>query len=459
MLVRFSVENFLSFKERTYFSMVAGKTRSKAYHKNKAISNVQTLKFSAVFGANASGKSNLIKSIDFGRKLIIGKERLTSIQNQKFKLTSEINSNSRFEYEIQVNDRMYAYGFIVSKKSVVEEWLYIVTPTKETLIFERLNDEIKINHEKIKKYSDTEKEFWNFFVSSVKSDKLILTHASQLEINKEFSSFDHIRSILNWFKNSLTIVYPNSRSVGIHFELLKNEDLRLMFSKFLSYFDTGINSIEFHSVDPSRVKIPEHILTESINELLEEDGEKTTAILSEQRSGQLVFLQKNGDSVTCSKMITKRKVQGTDQYIEFDPTDEESDGTKRLLDLIPLLVDSMDGDNVIIIDEIERSLHPNLVMNFIEFYLDSSRTISNRSQLILATHESGLLDQTLIRKDEVWFIAKAQDGSSHLSSLEEFKVRFDKELRKNYLIGRFNGIPKFGNKLDLADTDGNPYFL
>ena len=98
-------------------------------------------------------------------------------------------------------------------------------------------------------------------------------------------------------------------------------------------------------------------------------------------------------------------------------------------------------------------------MNFIEFYLDSSRTISNRSQLILATHESGLLDQTLIRKDEVWFIAKAQDGSSHLSSLEEFKVRFDKELRKNYLIGRFNGIPKFGNKLDLADTDGNPYFL
>ncbi len=161
------------------------------------------------------------------------------------------------------------------------------------LIFERLNDEIKINHEKIKKYSDTEKEFWNFFVNSVKSDKLILTHASQLEINKEFSSFDHIRSILNWFKNSLTIVYPNSRSVGIHFELLKNEDLRLMFSKFLSYFDTNINSLELHSVDPSRVKFPEDILTESIHVLLEEDGEKTTAILSEQSLGSIgVFTKK-----------------------------------------------------------------------------------------------------------------------------------------------------------------------
>lgn len=459
MLVRFSVENFLSFNERTFFSMIAGKTRSKAYHKNKAVSNVQTLKFSAVFGANASGKSNLIKSIDFGRKLILGKEKLTSIQNQKFKLTSKPNVNSRFEYEIQANGNMYAYGFIVSKKAIIEEWLYLVTPSKETLIFERINDVITVNKDKINKYSDAEKEFWNFFVNSVKSDKLILTHASQLEINKDFASFDHIRSILNWFKNSLTIVYPNSKSVGIHFELLKNEDLRLMFSKFLSYFDTGINSIEFDTVDPSKTRVPEHILTESINDLLEEDGEKTTAILSEPRTGQLVFLQKSEDGVTCSKMITKRRVFGTDEYIEFDPTDEESDGTKRLLDLIPLLVDSMDGDNVIIIDEIERSLHPNLVMNFIEFYLDSSRTISNKTQLILATHESGLLDQSLIRKDEVWFIAKAQDGSSHLSSLEEFKVRFDKELRKNYLVGRFNGIPKFGNKLDLADTNGNSYFL
>ena len=459
MLVRFSIENFLSFNERTFFSMIPGKTRSKAYHKNKAVSNVQTLKFSAIFGANASGKSNLIKSIDFGRKLILGKEKLSSIQNQRFKLTSKPNANSRFEYEIQVNGCMYAYGFIISKKSIIEEWLYLITPTKETLIFERIDEKIKINEEKISKYPDDEKEFWNFFINSTKSDKLILSHASQLKINEDYSSFKHIKSILNWFKNSLTIVYPNSQSVGIHFELLQNEDLRMMFSKFLSYFDTGINSIEFDTVEPSRIRIPEHILTESINELLEKDGEKTTAILSEPRTGQLVFLRKNGSEVTCSKMITKRKICNTEEYVEFDPTDEESDGTKRLLDLIPLLVDSMDGDNVIIIDEIERSLHPNLVMNFIEFYLDSSRTMANKTQLILATHESGILDQSIIRKDEVWFIAKAQDGSSHLSSLEEFKVRFDKELRKNYLIGRFNGIPKFGNKLNLADTHGNPYFL
>jgi AAA15 family ATPase/GTPase len=458
MLVRFSIENFLSFKERTFFSMIPGKTRSKAYHKNKTVSNVQTLKFSAIFGANASGKSNLIKSIDFGKKLILGKEKLSSIENQKFKLTDAPELNSRFEYEIQANGLMYAYGFVISKKSIVEEWLYLVDTKKEVLIFERLNDKITINNQLISKFPKNEKEFWNFFISSVKSDKLILTHASQLEINKEFSSFNHVKNILNWFKNSLTIVYPNSRSVGIHFELLKNADLRNMFSKFLSYFDTGIHSIDFEVVEPAKIRIPEHILNETIEDLLEEDGEKTTAILSEPRSGQLVFVQKDGTDVTCAKMVTKRKICGTEKYVEFDPTDEESDGTKRLLDLIPLLVDSMDGDNVIIIDEIERSLHPNLVMNFIEFYLDSSRTAKNNTQLILATHESGLLDQTLLRKDEVWFIAKSQDGSSHVSSLEEFKVRFDKELRKNYLIGRFNGIPKFGNKLNLEDTNGNYYF-
>ncbi|WOE40035.1 AAA family ATPase [Acinetobacter chinensis] len=458
MLVRFSVENFLSFKERTYFSMIPGKTRSKAYHKNKPVSNVQTLKFSAIFGANASGKSNLIKSIDFGKRLIVGNEKLSSIDNQVFKLTSTTSPNSRFEYEIQANGKMYAYGFIISRRAIIEEWLYLVAPKSETLIFERSNEQISLNDEFLMQHPKNEKDFWNFVLESVKADKLILNHIAQLEIKKELTSFEHIKNVLGWFKNSLTIVYPKSRSMGIHFELLQNADLRSMFGKFLAYFDTGIDSIDFLKVDPSKVKIPPHILDDSINRLLEEDSEKTTTMISEPSTGQFVFLQKEGAGVSCSKMVTKRKIYGSENHVEFDTADEESDGTKRLLDLIPLLVDSIDGDNVIIIDEIERSLHPNLVMNFIEFYLDSSRTMSNKTQLILATHESGLLDQTLIRKDEVWFIAKSKDGSSHVSSLEEFKVRFDKELRKNYLIGRFNGIPKFGNRLNLEDTNGNNYF-
>ena len=119
----------------------------------------------------------------------------------------------------------------------------------------------------------------------------------------------------------------------------------------------------------------------------------------------------------------------------------ESDGTKRLFDYIPLILDLMKGSKVFVVDEIERSLHPSLVYQIFKLFLDSCESID--SQLIVTSHETTLMTQNLLRKDEIWFMEKNAEGESKLVSLEEYKVRFDKELRGSYLDGSFGGIPKF----------------
>ena len=173
-------------------------------------------------------------------------------------------------------------------------------------------------------------------------------------------------------------------------------------------------------------------------------------MINDPFNNSIIFIEKSNNEIVASKLITKR-IDIDNQVIAFDPSNEESDGTKRLFDLIPLFIDLIDGGNVIIIDEMERSLHPNLIYDFIELYINAldKDDKSKRSQLIMATHESSLLTQKLLRKDEIWFISKNKQGASTLNSLQEYNVRFDKELRNSYLKGRFNGVPNLGEPEDL----------
>ena len=145
------------------------------------------------------------------------------------------------------------------------------------------------------------------------------------------------------------------------------------------------------------------------------------------------------------ELYTQRKIEGKIYELSFR---DESDGTNRIIDLVPLLIDLIEGNNVFIIDEMERSLHPNLIYDIFDLFLNSSS--SQHSQLIVATHESSLLTQKLFRKDEIWFVVKDDNGTSQLHSLEDYNVRFDKEIRKDYLLGRFKAIPRIGSRYELS---------
>lgn len=452
MLIRFTVENFLSFKDREVFSLIPGRGTLKSHHKTMPIRGVSALKTGVVFGANASGKSNLIKAIDFGKEIVL-KGTITEqpINYSRFKLNKEsLEQNSRLEYEIQHKGQNYAYGFIFNTKEIVEEWLYQISRTSDKKIFTRdKNRDAEFDLQAIlgKNQRTEEKQFLEFIAKGTPNNQLFLTEIRSRKVKENVSNIDDLLNVIDWFYNALTVIYPNSKSVGKKFELLEDTDLNKVFTEMLAYFDTGIDGIEFKEVDIKKIDIPNEILKDIESDLLGDKSEKTNAFISNVQDDKYYIISRLKDrSLRAQLLMTKHNNQGGD-YELFDSRDE-SDGTRRIMDLIPLIIDFFKGNNIFVIDEIERSLHPNLIYDLFDFFLSKCKNIN--SQIIVASHESTLLTQKLLRKDEIWFVVKDKFGASKLHSLEDYSIRFDKEVRRDYLLGRYKAVPKFGDRENLT---------
>lgn len=452
MLIRFSVENMLSFKERTTFSMIPGKGTLKKEHKTKPIKGVSVLKTSVVFGANASGKSNLIKAISFGKKLILdGTNTNSSIEYEPFKLdVKSIKGNSRLEYEIQTKGKNYAYGFVFNAKSILEEWLYELSKTGEKKIFERsaiakktfdIDYILKLNQ------GTDEKQFLQVITKATPDNQLFLHEVFTRKMEGNVSHIEDLQNVIDWFLNSLKVIFPDDKyREGIKSEVTNNEKLQHIYEELLRYFDTGIDGICLKDVELNKIGIPDKVLEKIKEDLLNIKLENIRSILSTPENTYFIFKDKG--KVKAQKFMTKHQVTGNNTEELFDTADE-SDGTNRIIDYIPLIIDLIRGDKVFIIDEMERSLHPNLIYDLFDLFLTNCKDVN--SQLIIATHESSLLTQKLLRKDEIWFAVKDNLRASHLHSLEDYNVRFDKEIRKDYLLGRYKGIPRLGNRYDMTD--------
>lgn len=452
MLITFSIENFLSFSDRQKISLLPGKGTLKGEHKAKKIKGVSVLKTAVLFGANASGKSNLIKAIEFGQRLILkGTRADASIDYQHFRLDEASNhQNSRIEYEIQHKGKNYAYGFVFNSEMIVEEWLFEITLKNETKIFERNNTNKEIfdltNLTKQVK-SEEEKQFLKFIAKGTPNNQLFLNEIRTRKVKENVSKIDDLLNVIDWFQNSLKVILPDDKyNEGLKFELNQDEELLTTFEQFLKYFDTGINGVCLEKIEQESVDIPKSVLNKIKDDLLSKKSESVRAsILSSKNT--TYFLSVKDTDLIVEKFMTKHAVKGLDTFEKFD-TSDESDGTNRIMDFIPLLMDLLKGDNVFIIDEMERSLHPNLIYDLIDLFISKATNIN--SQLILASHESSLLTQKLLRKDEIWFVVKDNLGSSKLHSLEAYNIRFDKEIRKDYLLGRFRAIPRLGNRNKLT---------
>jgi len=450
MLIRYSVENFLSFNQRTEFSMIPGKGSLKKEHKAPAINGVSVLKTSIILGANASGKSNLIKAMAFGRFMVVkGFPAGQMIDYEKYRLNkSSAESNSRMEFEIQADGKNYAYGFVFNNTRIVEEWLYEVTKRSEKKIFER-NLQFTGNYDLALLLKLNEKEedrqFIRFTAKGTPDNQLFLRELIVRKVAENVSCLSDITSVFNWFLNTLKIVFPEDKyHVGLESEVNDNERLNTIYKELLKYFGTGIVGVCLEDVEPSSVVIPDFILSGIKERLMNSKSENVRSILG--INNYTYVLSREGSGLKFQQLKTKH-LTNEGKEVLFD-TKDESDGTNRIIDLIPLLIDLIEGNNVFIIDEMERSLHPNLIYDIFDLFLGSSS--STHSQLIVATHESSLLTQKLFRKDEIWFIVKDDNGTSHMHSLEDYNVRFDKEIRKDYLLGRFKAIPRIGNRYDLS---------
>ncbi len=449
MLIRFTIENFLSFRDREVFSLIPGKGTLKPQHKAKPIKGISVLKAAVLFGANASGKSNLVKAIELGRRLVVeGTKAEQPISFDFFKLDKQRRKeNARIEYELQHKNKNYAYGFIFNAREIVEEWLFEIGKKSEAKIFERRNsNQFDLAFFK-KKNKKEEFHFIEYVAKATPKNQLFLNQVRSSNVAENVGDIEDVFNVIDWFQNTLNIVFPNSMSIRKKIEFLVNADLQKIFTEMLDYFDTGIDGIEFQEIEFEKINVPEELKTEIRNGLLGSKMENASAILSNIQDDKYFILTKKAeDQVSASLLKTRHKT--ADGTFELFDLKDESDGTRRIMDLIPMIIDFFQGGSVFVIDEMERSLHPNLVYDLFDFFLSHCENIS--SQFIVASHESSLLTQKLLRKDEIWFVVKESEGISRLHSLEEYNIRFDKEVRRDYLLGRYKGVPRLGNRNNLT---------
>ncbi len=437
MLIRFTVENFRSFYEEAVLSMIPGRMQK---HPNHVVSGngskgIDVLRTGLLYGANASGKSNLIRAMDFAQKLIVdGTKPKQRIPVEPFRLSEEaLQKPSRFEFEFISQGQAYAYGFVVDSRCVHEEWLFLMDKQKEQPLFERVtNEEMKTNvsFPNLNLLKNPDEQFLQFVARSTRPNQLFLTKSVE-------DNLDYYFSVSDWFSTTLTIIFPESKAKGIQSIIGSNDEVRKSLSDFLDIMNTGIDGVSLDQVKVETIKFP---AKNDVDNILTELQQNSAVVFDIPNGGRyLAQLNEQGQQNFYS-LGTIRRLD--DNEVRFEMF-EESDGTQRLVDLFPVVY--MDVSRVFIIDELERSLHPNLVRRFIKLFLENT----SGSQLIVSTHESTLLDLDLVRRDEIWFVEKRPSGSSALYSLEEFKPRADLDIRRGYLQGRFGAIPVLGSSLDL----------
>ncbi len=452
MLIRFQVENFLSFREKQSFSLIPGKGTLKAHHKSEKVKGVSALKTSVLYGANASGKSNLIKAIEFGRNLVLkGTKPEHTIDYKKFKLDlAYATKNTYIEYEIQHKNKNYAYGFILNHKEIVEEWLYEIGKTTEKLIFERKETtQFNLDYLYKRNKKKDEEQFLDFTAKGTPRNQLFLFHIRNTNVKDNLTDVSDLFNVRDWFINNLSIIHPSSKNMDKKFEIAHNIDLKKLYEEMLSYFDTGIDGIVFKELEFEKTLIPEDIKEDVRNELLNDSSDKNSIFISNPLDDKYYIITKTSENQLKAELLMAKHYVLGGEPILFD-LKEESDGTRRIMDLIPLISDFVSGNSVFVIDELERSLHPKLVKDFLDFILNQCRTTN--SQIIVSSHEVTLLDQELLRKDEIWFARKDRTGATLLHSLGDYnnKIRFDKKLIDDYLLGRFKGVPQMGNRENIT---------
>lgn len=439
MLVQFTVDNFLSFGSRQEFSMFGGKSR--AYQNRIHIQGDKSLlKFSALFGANASGKSNLMKAMAFIDEVVeVGK--LPTVSANQYCRTKPQNRDrsSYFEVIIVVNNDFYSYGFeaLLSAGLFTSEWLIkLGSKGEEQPIYERnlKKGTIEISWDLL---AESKKRF-ALYAHDVRKDPKILL-LSLMNTNKNQLYEDNpdlalLQSVYHWFVNVFEAKDPMVPITSGEKYFLEAQLKEI--STLLNEFDTSIVSIE-------PTELPRIVWDQEIKEYIAM-AQKVMAdkkLVSKRKQGVLFrdrsrFVCVHG--IPDEDDLSVRTFTFKHEDGQLYQSGEESDGTIRVMDLAEILLTK--GPKVFVIDELNRSLHPQLTYKFVQRVLEHVQ--KKQIQVIVTTHESRLLDFDLLRRDEIWFVEKRK-GESSLYSLEEYNERQDRKIDKAYLEGRYGGIPIF----------------
>lgn len=397
MLVQFKIKNVLSFKEETVFDMTA--INAYKEHESNLIDidiKERFLRVAAIYGANASGKSNFVCAMRFFQRIIVeslnnvddGAESILEQYSVPFSF-EENTENSEFEIVQIINKEEYRYGFEYNSEAIVTEWLYKknLETNRTTIIFERTTDKVDLGAT-VRKECDAYKE-------QIPQETLVLSFFNKLKLKT-----DVFRKVYSGIMDILVFSSGACENIGILEtflpRIIEKEKEKLL--EFLSAIDTGIKDIKY------------------------DDNEK-----------EIYFM-------------TYHKGEDGELY----PLNlySESEGTIKSIMLFIHAQMTIYRNGVILIDELNVKLHPLLLKFIIDLFYNNG----SKAQLIYTTHDTTLMDKKFFRRDQIWFVQKDENGHSEMCALSDFKVRSDASFEKDYLSGVYGGIP-FLTEFSLKEED------
>jgi AAA15 family ATPase/GTPase len=443
MLARVSVQNFLSFDDSAEFSMNASKENQ---HVKRVAEGggfpVRLLQAAAIWGANASGKSNFTKVLDYIQFLVVHGTRPDRPTGRvPFKLrTGAENEPSVFELDIIVvidgEDRVFRYRFGVTSKEVTEESLSEIRPVTDRVYFTRRCKSIGGEHEfdlswwDRRGVSNEDRTFVKVLAKGTRPNQLFLHEAMDRNLTL-------LAPIYRWFLEQLVVLTPDSQYSTLETIEADRKEVRNYVGMMLNRADTGIESVDAVSIPLESLPVP----FSEIEKLVGNMQDAKSGILLRAPNGQrFSIFMKDGKPIASRIVTYRRDLAG--KPVAFE-TSEESDGTLRLLDLCPLFheLNLPTSRKVYVIDELDRSMHAMLTIALLQTHL-ATRGPDTRTQLIFTTHDLLLMDQDIFRRDEMWFIERGPNGETQMECLSDYKdVRADKDVRKAYLEGRYSGVP------------------
>lgn len=442
MLLRFTAENILSFDEAVEFNTFpSSKSHSHEWHKIKC-DHVTALRMTALYGANGAGKSNLLKCMAMLKKMVeVGKiGDLTLREDIFFKFSAGGKDKpSELAIEFFANGKIYYYHLVFRGLKVVSEELSLSGKKTDTVIFSRRGEQLEISPSWINTTED--KDFAKGFTETAK--RMIRPDMLTLSFFGKYypREIRIVQDAYNWFAE-MQVIVPGMNVDLLPHTLDTNPDFASLVNTVLPELKTGITKLNVQKevLSDEDIKRAPHLLNAA--SYLRNHPDDVYPLRS--LNGEIANMVRENDTFVL-KRLAPAHITSDGKDITLDLI-EESDGTRRMIEYMPLLYSVLKHNKVFIVDEIERSIHPIMIKSIISKISSSHEA---KGQLIFTTHESCLLDQSIFRPDEIWLAQKDVNQATQLYPLSDYNIHNTANIEKGYLIGRYGGIPFLSNLADL----------
>lgn len=435
MLIRATIDNLFSFGDAVELNMCPNKSKQLEHHKSSH-DGISVLRFAALYGANGAGKSNFIKAMSL---LVSSVRRGTVIDPSdiKFKLSegnSERPSSIAVEFYAKKN---YYYSLTFDEDGVLYEALSRSLRERDELVFERSfeNREEHLSFSPVYEKSDRNRLFIDVLRTKLIGRRDLLLSFLGKNYGDEFSD---AANAYFWMTQTLQVIGAEGKNHPIA-DLLDRNDMLLNFSnELIRSVDLGISEMSVQ-----KMEVPDG---DEVMSLMKSDKTPGGFVLSRKNgiTGDIVEYVNEEGHVIAKKVTTSHK-SDSGKSVTF-PLGLESDGSKRIVDFLPMIYELVKSEKVYLVDEIDSSIHPMAIKAIISKLSESE---DMKSQLVFTTHQSCLLDQEILRTDEIWFAQKDMFGGSRLYPLSDYKVHHTANIENGYLNGRYGAIPFLSNLKDL----------